>query len=78
LTSKKKDNNQSRVDETVDNDIDEIEIDARHQAAKNSLKQFKFSLSVYNEHFPPPVELKINSTADTKYHEAKKEELKSH
>ncbi|KAH6675104.1 hypothetical protein B0J14DRAFT_562118 [Halenospora varia] len=78
LTSKIKNNSQSRVDETVDNNIDEIEINARHQVAKNSLKRFKFGLSAYSEHFLPPLQLKISSSTDAKYYEAKKEELRSH
>ena len=75
---RKEQNGQSETGETVDSNADDNEISARHQAAKDSLKQFKFGLSAYSEHGLQPLELKLRSTADAKYHEAKKEELKSH
>jgi hypothetical protein len=76
--SRKKGNRQSEVGEVVDADVNENEINTRHQAAKDRLKRFKFGLSAYSEHGRPPLELKMSGTSDRKYHEAKKEELKSH
>lgn len=76
LQSKKKDNSQIEIDETTDADFEEV--DSRHQAAKKSIKQFKFGLSAYHEKTTPPLEIRPTGSADVKYHEAKKEELKAH
>lgn len=47
----------------------------QQRAAK---KWFKFRPSAYSEHTLPVLQLKPNSTAGAKHHEAKMEELKSH
>jgi hypothetical protein len=67
-----------QVDETDTNDIDESTANGLHEAAKGKLKRFKFGLSACREHSTPPFELRLNGSHDIKYHEAKKEELKSH
>jgi hypothetical protein len=76
--SGKDEDNSGRADETENEDIDENELNALHQKAKDNLKRFKFGLSAHNEPGPSTAELKLNGPADPKYHEAKKEELKSH
>ncbi|KFZ24291.1 hypothetical protein V502_01231 [Pseudogymnoascus sp. VKM F-4520 (FW-2644)] len=67
-----------QVDETDTDDIDESTANGLHEAAKGKLKRFKFGLSAYREQSVPPFELRLNGSHDVKYHEAKKEELKSH
>ncbi len=41
-------------------------------------KRLKFGLSAYSEHGLPSPELELRGTCDEKYHESKKEELRSH
>jgi hypothetical protein len=73
--SGKDEDNRGRADETENEDIGEDELNALHQKAKDNLKRFKFGLSAYRT---PLLELKLSSSTDAKYYEAKKEELKSH
>ena len=74
-----KEESQSQVDETFDDDIDdENELSAIHETSKDKIKLFKFGLSAYNQHSLPPSYLELSGTSDTKYREAKEEELKSH
>ena len=76
--SVEEDDNQSEPKDTDNDDIGSNELNVRHQAAKNSLQRFKFGLSAYGEHRLSPAVLKLSGTDDGKYHESKKEELKSH
>ena len=45
---------------------------------KDNLRRFKFGLSAHSGHVLPPLALRMSGTGNTKYHEAKKEELNSH
>jgi hypothetical protein len=67
-----------QVDDTVNDDISETAQGVLHEASKDRIKRFKFGLSAFRKQATPLFELKLSSPADTKYYEAKKEELKSH
>jgi hypothetical protein len=63
---------------TVDTDLNEKEVSTEQGVAKSGHKKFKFGLSAYGGHTVPALQLKPDSTARAKYHQAKLEELKSH
>lgn len=71
--SGKDEDNRGRADETENENIDENELTALYQKAKDSLTRFKFGLSTYNEQGSSTPELKLNGPTDAKYQEAKKE-----
>jgi len=77
-TTRKEEDGRSRVDESVNDDIDESAARALHQSAKDNPRRFTFGLSAYSEPGVPPLKLKMRNKTDARYHEAKKEELKSH
>jgi hypothetical protein len=68
--------NPSVLEEAAPEDADEQAIYHLHEAAKDKVKRFKFGLSAHREQTFPY--LRLTKTANTKYHESKKDELKSH
>jgi len=75
---KKGKDSQPQLDKTCNDDIGESAHSALQKAAKDRIKQFKFGLSAYNKQAAPSLELKLSSSTDAKYYEAKKDKLKSH
>jgi hypothetical protein len=70
---------QSEKEEANECEGDESdEPNTRRQADKVSLKRLKFGLYAYNENGLPLLKPRLSGTADAKYDEAKKQELKAH
>jgi hypothetical protein len=69
---------QPQVDNTVNDDIDDSAHSVLLKAAKDYIKRFKFELLAYCNQVAPLLALKLISSANAKYYEAKKEELKSY
>lgn len=67
---------QPTSEEAAPREIDEQAIIHLHEAAKDKIKRFKFGLTAYHEQAPP--HLRLMKTANSKYHQSKEDELKSH
>ncbi|KAJ5222193.1 uncharacterized protein N7469_008433 [Penicillium citrinum] len=70
--------NQLKSADISDSDASRAEPNVQQRPAPSSSKQFKYGLTAYTEHDPPDLSLKMGGGANSKYHEAKMEELKSH
>ena len=67
---------QPASEEAAPREIDEQVTYHLHEAAKDKVKRFKFGLTAYHQQTPPY--LTLMKTANTKYHQSKEDELKSH